>query len=105
MKPKEILLWVVAIGALVVSLVAVIGPKGLKSDAAMRTSQISSVQNAGSIVAGTSTLRSCIQRAKQKASRCFLNSGTDAEEAMCDTVYRDDLVACAQTVEPIENNQ
>ena len=35
MKSKEILLWVVAIGALVVSLVAVIGPKGLKSDAAM----------------------------------------------------------------------
>jgi hypothetical protein len=34
MKQKELLLWVVAIGALVLSLITVIGPKGLSSNAA-----------------------------------------------------------------------
>ena len=47
MKQKELLLWVVAIAALTLSLIAVIGPKGLKSDAAMRSGlqQVGSVEN------------------------------------------------------------
>jgi hypothetical protein len=72
MKQKDILLWVIAIVALVMSLIAVIGPKGLKSDAAMRPSlQVSGVQNAGTITLNGSqecdSLAAALVEAKKNA--------------------------------------
>jgi hypothetical protein len=76
MKQKELLLWVVAIAALTLSLIAVIGPKGLKSDAAMSTSQIDSVQNAGPVTAFgfPATLTECIQIAERAYNACSVTT-------------------------------
>ncbi len=114
MKSKEILLWVVAIGALVLSLITIIGPKGLKSDAAMRTAQISSVQNASPVTLNNDSADMCIKKAKQANVRCYGgadayidNVGTgNALDRSCNAAYTAAVLECARRVEPLptENN-
>ena len=102
MKSKEILLWVVAIGALVISLVAVIGPKGLKSDAAQMQYTVDQGQSSGVLNAKDTV--ACLKQARTKARTCLDNAVTqDAEDACWEEYNVQKFICRNQNNVPIEN--
>ena len=86
MENKNILLWAIAGIAIVLSVIAIIAPKGLKSNAAMRTTQISSVQNAGPI-----TLNAAPGDRPKVGNRCTIKATDEDgyEVSMSGTVESD----------------
>ncbi len=99
MKQKELLLWVVAIAALTLSLIAVIGPKGLKSDASMMQYSVQQQQ----LDSENSTLiSSCATKAKSTFKRCLDRARGDLISIEdCSDAYKRAKAECEKEVSPI----
>ena len=92
MKQKELLLWVVAIGALVISLVAVIGPRGLKSDAARMQYTVQQQQAPSTLSDGTA--KACHKAAEEELNLCMSFANTQALIDGCRTAHSMETQRC-----------
>ena len=105
MKQKELLLWVVAIAALALSLIAVIGPKGLKSDAAMRPYTMQ-VESANPTVSGfPSSEVECIEIANRTLTQCMKETSTPEGVNQCVADHAISKNRCHSLFWPTQNDQ
>ena len=104
MKSKEILLWVVAIGALVLSLVAVIGPQGLKSDAARMQYTVQQAQPTSAL--SDRTAKACHKEAQKEFEECLgKTDDLDSEVIKCAESYIREVYSCNRLFIPVQPNQ